>query len=63
MAPISLAAAFWLGLHLIAARPLCVRFAGMFGEGPFRGLFSLTVGIYGKIGGKLPGPRRAFDER
>lgn len=41
MASISLAAAFWLGLHLIVAGPLRVRLVGMLGEGPFRGIFSL----------------------
>ena len=43
MASISLAAAFWLGLHLIVAGPLRVRLVGMLGEGPFRGIFSLLT--------------------
>jgi uncharacterized membrane protein len=41
MASILLAAAFWLGLHLIVAGPLRVRLVGMIGEGPFFGVFSL----------------------
>src|SRR5947207_2034503 len=36
MASISLAAAFWLGLHLIVAGPLRARLVGMLGEQPFR---------------------------
>jgi uncharacterized membrane protein len=43
MASISLAAVFWLGLHLIVAGPLRVRLVGIFGEGPFRGIFSLLT--------------------
>jgi uncharacterized membrane protein len=45
MASISLAAAFWLGLHLIVAGPLRVRLVGMLGERPF--IFSLLsiVGV------------------
>jgi uncharacterized membrane protein len=43
----SLAAAFWLGLHLIVAGPLRARLVGMLGEGPFRAIFSLlsVVGL------------------
>jgi|SRR5579864_4928066 len=41
MAPISLAAAFWLGLHLMLAGRLRARLVGMLGEGPFRAIFSL----------------------
>ncbi len=41
MASISLAAAFWLGLHLIVAGPLRVRLVGMLGERSFFGIFSL----------------------
>jgi uncharacterized membrane protein len=41
MASLSMAAAFWLGLHLIVAGPLRVRLVGVLGEGPFRGIFSL----------------------
>jgi uncharacterized membrane protein len=41
MASISVAAAFWLGLHLIVAGPLRVRLVGMLGEGRFRGVFAL----------------------
>lgn len=40
---ISLAAAFWIGLHLVAAGPWRVRLVGMLGEGPFRGIFSLLT--------------------
>jgi uncharacterized membrane protein len=43
MASISLAAAFWLGLHLIVAGPLRVRLVGVLGEGSFRGIFSLLT--------------------
>jgi uncharacterized membrane protein len=43
MASISLAAAFWLGLHLIVAGSLRVRLVGILGEGPFRGMFSLLT--------------------
>jgi uncharacterized membrane protein len=43
MASISLAAAFWLGLHLIIAGPLRARLVGMLGEAPFRGMFSLLT--------------------
>jgi uncharacterized membrane protein len=47
MASISLAAAFWLGLHLIVAGPLRVRLVGMLGEGPYFVVFSLLsiVGV------------------
>ena len=47
MVSISLAAAFWLGLHLIVAGPLRARLVGMLGEVPFRGIFSLlsVVGL------------------
>ena len=38
---ISLAAAFWIGLHLVVAGPFRVRLVGMLGERPFRGIFSL----------------------
>ncbi len=41
MASITLAAAFWLGLHLIVAGPLRGRLVGMLGERPFLGIFSL----------------------
>lgn len=44
MVSIALAAAFWLGLHLIVAGPLRARLVGMLGEGRFRGIFSaLTI--------------------
>jgi uncharacterized membrane protein len=51
MAPISLTAAFWLGLHLIVAGPLRVRLVGRLGEGPFLGLFSLlsAAGVAGFV--------------
>ena len=47
MTSISLAAAFWLGLHLIVAGPLRVRLVGMLGERSFFGIFSLfsIVGV------------------
>jgi uncharacterized membrane protein len=47
MALISLAAAFWLGLHPIVAGPLRVRFVAMLGERSFLGIFSLLsiVGV------------------
>jgi uncharacterized membrane protein len=47
MASISLAAAFWLGLHLIVAGPLRVRLVGMLGEAPYFAIFSLLsiVGV------------------
>ena len=41
MAWISLAAAFWIGLHLVVAGPIRARLVGMLGERPFRGIFSL----------------------
>jgi uncharacterized membrane protein len=41
MASISLAAAFWLGLHLIVAGPLRVRAVGILGARGFFGIFSL----------------------
>ena len=47
MASISLAAAFWLVLHLIVAGPLRARLVGMLGERPFFVIFSLlsVVGV------------------
>ena len=48
MASISLAAAFWLGLHLIIAGPLRVRLGGILGERSFFGLFSL-FSIFGVV--------------
>jgi uncharacterized membrane protein len=47
MASISLAAAFWLGLHLIVVGPLRARFVAMLGERSFLGIFSLLsiVGV------------------
>jgi uncharacterized membrane protein len=48
MASISLAAAFWLGLHLIVAGPLRARLVGMLGEVPFRGIFS-ALSIVGLV--------------
>ena len=47
MALISLAAAFWLGIHPIVAGPLRVRFVAMLGERSFLGIFSLLsiVGV------------------
>jgi uncharacterized membrane protein len=41
MVSISLAAAFWLGLHLIVAGPLRARLVGALDERHFRGIFSL----------------------
>src|SRR4051812_43565425 len=43
MASISLAATFWLGLHLIVAGPLRARLVGRLGERQFFGLFSLLT--------------------
>jgi len=41
MTSMSLAAAFWLGLHLIVAGPLRVPLVDKLGERPYRGIFSL----------------------
>ena len=41
MTSMSLAAVFWLGLHLIVAGPLRLPLVEKFGERPFRGIFSL----------------------
>jgi len=51
MAAISLAAAFWVGLHLIVAGPLRVRLVRMLGERAFGGIFSLLsiVGVVGFV--------------
>jgi uncharacterized membrane protein len=43
MASISLAAAFWLGLHLLAAGPLRAGVVRTLGEKPFFALFSLLT--------------------
>ena len=47
MLSITLAATFWLGLHLIVAGPLRARFVGELGERRFRAIFSLLsiVGV------------------
>ena len=47
MLSISMAAAFWLGLHLIVAGSLRARLLGMLGEKTFFGIFSLLsiVGV------------------
>ena len=41
MTSMSLAAVFWLGLHLIVAGPLRLPLVDKLGERPFRGIFSL----------------------